>query len=71
MRTRSSEDFDETLGTDLPRDRGPTMAGLILGAPARRPEAGDTVTLDGVELAVERLDGLRITRVRAAPVARR
>jgi CBS domain containing-hemolysin-like protein len=44
------------------------MAGLVFSTLGRRPEEGDFVTLDGIRLAVDELDGLRITRLRVAPV---
>jgi putative hemolysin len=65
------DDFNESVGTDLPHDGSRTMAGLVFSALGRRPEAGDFVTLDGIRLAVDELDGLRITRLRVAPVSPR
>jgi putative hemolysin len=59
----SIDDFNEAVGTQLPQ-RGPrTMAGLVLHELGRRPEAGDTVTVDGITIGVEAVDGLRITRL--------
>ena len=58
------DDFNEMLGTHLRQDGPRTLAGLVLGALGRRPDRGDTVTVDGVEIRVESLDGLRITRLR-------
>ena len=52
------------LGTHLPQDGPRTLAGLVLHTLGRRPDPGDTVTVDGVESRVERLDGSRITRLR-------
>jgi putative hemolysin len=65
------DDFNESVGTDLPHDGARTMAGLVFGALGRRPAEGDEVTLDGVRLAVDAVDGLRIARVRVAPVSAR
>ena len=61
------DDFNEMLGTQLPQDGPRTLAGLVLDALGRRPDPGDTVTVDGVEIRVESLDGLRITRLRVQP----
>jgi putative hemolysin len=44
------------------------MAGLVFDALGRRPERGDAVTLDELDLSVEELDGLRISRLRVTPV---
>jgi putative hemolysin len=60
------DDFNETVGTALPQDDARTLGGLVFAALGRRPTPGDRVTVDGVTLVVERVDGLRITRLRAA-----
>jgi putative hemolysin len=59
------DDFNEAMGTTLPQDEAHTMAGLVFNALGRRPVAGDAVTVDGVRLEVEEVDGLRISRLRA------
>ncbi len=61
------DDFDEAVGTRLPRDRARTMAGLVFNALGRRPEPADVVTVDGVRLTVDELDGVRITRLSVVP----
>ena len=58
------DDFNEMLGTRLPQDGARTLAGLVLDTLGRRPDPGDTATVDHVEIRVESLDGLRITRLR-------
>jgi putative hemolysin len=58
------DDFNEATGTRLPQRGQRTLAGLVFDALGRRPQPGDTVTVDGVALTVEGLDGLRIARVR-------
>jgi putative hemolysin len=58
------DDANETLGMDLPQ-RGPrTLAGLTFDALGHRPTPGDTVELEGVQLRVDAMDGLRITQLR-------
>jgi putative hemolysin len=57
------DDFNEAVGTHLPQDGPRTLAGLVFDALGRRPEPGDEVELDGVRIAVEQVDGLRITRL--------
>ncbi len=55
------DDFNETLGTGLPQEGPRTLAGLVFDALGRRPEPGDEIDLAGVRIAVDELDGLRIT----------
>jgi putative hemolysin len=57
------DDFNEAVGTNLPQDGPRTLAGLVFDALGRRPEPGDEVELDSVRIAVERVEGLRITRL--------
>jgi putative hemolysin len=66
------DDFNETAGTDLPKDDARTMAGLVFHELGRRPHPGDAVDVDGVRLTVGEVDGNRITRlrVRTRPGAR-
>jgi putative hemolysin len=60
------DDFNEEVGTSLPM-RGPrTLAGLAFDALGRRPRPGDAVSVDGVRLQIEQVDGLRITKLRIA-----
>jgi putative hemolysin len=61
------DDLNETIGTELPQDRAHTVAGLALDVAGRRPEPGESVTVDGVELTVEAVDGARITSVLVRP----
>ena len=44
-----------------------TLAGLVLGRLGRLAHVGDVVIVDGAELRVEALDGLRIARVSLTP----
>ena len=57
------DDFNETIGTQLPQDDARTLAGLVFNALGRRPEAGDEVTVGDVRLTVEETDSARITRL--------
>ena len=63
------DDFNEAVGTTLPQDEARTMAGLVFNALGRRPVTGDSVTVDGIDLVVERMAGLRITRLQARLLA--
>jgi putative hemolysin len=58
------DDFNETVGTTLPKDDARTLAGLVFHELGRRPNPGDAVELDGVRLTVGEVDGNRITRLR-------
>jgi putative hemolysin len=58
------DDFNETVGTGLPKDDARTMAGLVFHELGRRPRPGDGVEVDGVRLTVGEVDGNRIVRLR-------
>jgi putative hemolysin len=65
------DDFNEAVGTRLPQDGPRTLAGLVLDALGRQPAPGDAVTIEGVTIRVEAVDGLRITELRVTlPEAR-
>lgn len=58
------DDFNETVGTELPQ-RGPrTLAGLAFDALGRRPVPGDVASVDGTAIRVEEVVGHRITKLR-------
>jgi putative hemolysin len=59
----SIDDFNETVGTTLHADDARTMAGLVFNTLGRRPREGDDITVDGVRMAVEQVDGPRITKL--------
>ncbi len=58
------DDFNETVGTSLPQRGQRTLAGLAFDALGRRPGPGDAVSVDGVRMRIEQVDGLRITKLR-------
>jgi len=64
------DDFNETVGTQLPKDDARTLAGLVFHELGRRPDPGDAVEIDGVRLTVGEVDGHRITRLRIRRGAR-
>lgn len=45
-----------------------TLGGYIFGKLGRRPEIGDSVSIDSYQFTVLRVTGFRITRVRAVPL---
>jgi CBS domain containing-hemolysin-like protein len=63
------DDFAEVFG--WPEITGPfdTLAGLILARLGHLPNRGEQLTIEGWELAVDRLDGHRIDRLIATPPA--
>jgi len=58
------DDFNETMGTELPQEGARTLAGLVFGHLGRQPVVGDELTAAGAELRVAEVDGARITRLR-------
>ena len=63
------DEVNALLGTKLPMDEVDTVAGLVYSVFGRVPVQGETVTLPGAELRVERTLGQRITRVRITRTA--
>ncbi len=62
------EDVNSQLGTHFDASEVDSLGGLVFSELGRRPVVGDEVELDGGYRArVERLDGLRIARVRLLP----
>lgn len=59
------DDFNELMGTDLPREEADTLGGFIFSHIGRVPVAGDKVQLDHAELTIEQVSGQRIRKVRA------
>jgi putative hemolysin len=57
------DDFNEAAGTELPQEGPRTLAGLAFHELGRRPEPGDAVRVDGVQLRVRSVAGMRITSV--------
>jgi CBS domain containing-hemolysin-like protein len=62
------EDVNAQLGTHFDASEVDTLGGLVFSRLGRRPQVGDEVDVGGGYRArVERLDGLRIARVRLLP----
>jgi putative hemolysin len=57
------DDFNETVGTRLPQRGVRTLAGVAFDALGRQPRPGDAVTVEGVEVRVKLVKGVRITRL--------
>lgn len=60
-------DFAERTGLALPDGPYETVGGFIMSSVGRLPVVGDAVTVDGYTLAVVKIDGRRVARVRVAP----
>jgi CBS domain containing-hemolysin-like protein len=58
------DDFEEEVGVRLPHEGSRTLAGLVLDRLGRRPDPGDSVSVEGVEIRVDGVDGLRVTALR-------
>src|SRR5262249_2530191 len=62
------EDVNTELGTHFDASEVDTLGGLVFSELGRRPVVGDEVDVgSGYRARVERLDGLRIARVRLLP----
>ncbi len=62
------DDVNAQLGTRFDASEVDTLGGLVFSVLGRRPQLGDEVELgSGYRARVERLDGLRIDRVRLIP----
>ena len=61
--TFTIDDFNEQFGTKLEKDDFHTMAGLVFGMLGRAPEIGDRVSVDGLALEVEEVEGSRILKL--------
>jgi CBS domain containing-hemolysin-like protein len=60
----SLEEINETLHLDFPVGEVDTIGGFIYSLLGHVPAQGESVTSNGVELFVERLEGHRVARVR-------
>lgn len=64
------QDVNESFGLHLEEEPYDTIGGYVFGRLGRRARVGDEVTVDGWNLRVLALDGLRVARVRLAPLPR-
>ncbi len=65
------DDAAELLGTELPEGGWDSVGGLFLDMAGRVPTEGESVTVDGLRLVAERVQGRRIARVRIEPAPAR
>ena len=59
------DDFNDLMGTELPRSEADTLGGFIFNHIGHVPAAGDKVWVDHIELTIEQISGQRIRKVRA------
>jgi putative hemolysin len=57
------DDFNERFKTAMPDEDYHTMAGFVFGLLGRQPEAGDTITHDGMRFDVLEVEGSRILKL--------
>ena len=58
------DELNDELELDLPTEEADSLGGLVMTKLERVPEERDQVTVDGVRMVVEEVDGLRINKVR-------
>ena len=58
------EEVNEALGLSLSDENYDTIGGYFMGRLERIPQKGDEVTIDGVRMRVEQVDGLRVDHLR-------
>ncbi len=63
------DDFAEQTGVELPEGPYETVAGFLLAALGHLPGEGESVEVSGRKLAITKLDGRRIARVRVGQTA--
>jgi putative hemolysin len=57
------DDFNERVKTTMPDEDYHTLAGFVFGLLGRQPEAGDTITHDGMRFEVLEVEGSRILKL--------
>lgn len=58
------DDFNEIVGSQLPREEADTLGGFIYSRIGRVPTGGEIVQVDNLQLTVEQVSGRRIRKVR-------
>ncbi len=59
------DDFNETMGSNIPRDGADTIGGFIYSRLGRVPDVGEKIKDGNLELTVEQVSERRIRKVRA------
>jgi len=63
------DEVSEFIDTELPSGAWDTIGGLVFDLLGHVPVAGESVSVDGLRLVVDRVNGRRIERVRIVPTA--
>ncbi|MGB7875379.1 MAG: hemolysin family protein [Anaerolineales bacterium] len=58
------DDFNEVMGSDIPKVESDTLAGFLYDHFGRVPHDGESIQADGLLLTIEQIIGRRIRRVR-------
>jgi putative hemolysin len=61
------DEVNDLIDTELPTGAWDTVGGLVFDLLGHVPVAGESVTVDGLRLVVDRVNGRRIERVRIVP----
>jgi CBS domain containing-hemolysin-like protein len=61
------EDVSEELDIDLNDENYDTIGGFVMGRLERIPENGDEIVVDGYRFCVDKVDGMRIDKLRIVP----
>ena len=64
-------DVSDILGVHFPDDEWDTVGGLVYNLLGRVPEGGETITSEGYDFTVERMEGQRIMSVLVSPTPER
>ncbi|MBN1304837.1 MAG: HlyC/CorC family transporter [Anaerolineales bacterium] len=64
------DDFNQVMGSYLPKVEADTLAGFLYDQLGRVPQGGESIQFDDLLLTIEQVSGRRIRRVRAHRVAR-
>jgi CBS domain containing-hemolysin-like protein len=62
-------DVSEVLAVHFPDDEWDTVGGLVFNLLGRVPDGGETITSEGYDFTVERMEGQRVMSVLVAPAA--
>ncbi len=62
------DEINELMGVDFPSDDVDSIGGLIYGEIGRIPSVGDKIMLNGLSIAVEKMIGRRINKVRVCRI---
>jgi CBS domain containing-hemolysin-like protein len=63
------DEINDLIHASLPTGPWDTVGGLVFDLLGHVPAAGESVTVDGMKLVVDRVNGRRIERVRIVPMA--